>query len=90
MKKNFLRKIFGLDDKIVLVVGGGGELGKSDKLPKKMTIPAKVGGRVGRVALLFDSTLEKYYQLRGWNKKGHPTKETLKNLGLEEYIDYIV
>lgn len=63
---------------------------KSDKLPKKMTIPAKVGGRVGRVALPFDSTLEKYYQLRGWNKKGHPTKETLKNLGLEEYIDYIV
>jgi aldehyde:ferredoxin oxidoreductase len=63
---------------------------KFDTLPKKMTIPAKEGGRIGRVPLPFDSTLEKYYDMRGWDKQGHPTRETLKKIDLSEYVDYIV
>jgi aldehyde:ferredoxin oxidoreductase len=63
---------------------------KSDTLPKKMTIAAKTGGRAGRISPSFESNLEKYYEIRGWDQQGHPTKETMKNLGLEEYIEYIV
>ncbi|GAH97585.1 unnamed protein product, partial [marine sediment metagenome] len=32
----------------------------------------------------------KYYEIRGWAQQGHPTKETLEKLGLEEYVDYVV
>ncbi len=31
----------------------------------------------------FDKLLDNYYELRGWDKNGVPTKETLKSLGLE-------
>src|SRR4030042_2893459 len=41
---------------------------KFDTLPKKMTIAAKEGGRIGRVPLPFDSTLKKYYNMRGWDE----------------------
>lgn len=32
----------------------------------------------------FDAMLDAYYQLRGWNKEGVPTKKTLKKLGIVE------
>jgi len=32
-----------------------------------------------------DTMLDEYYDLRGWDRKGVPTKATLKRLGLEEY-----
>lgn len=32
-----------------------------------------------------DIMLDEYYDIRGWDRKGYPTKETLKRLGLEEY-----
>ena len=51
MKKNFLRKIFGLDDKIVLVVGGGGELGKTMAIGL-----AEAGADVAIADLNFKST----------------------------------
>ncbi len=31
-----------------------------------------------------DFLLDAYYQARGWNKNGMPTKKTLKRLGLED------
>jgi len=34
-----------------------------------------------------DEMLDIYYQLRGWNKKGVPTEETLKKLDLEELVE---
>jgi len=30
--------------------------------------------------------LKDYYRLRGWDEFGIPTKEKIKELGLEEYI----
>ncbi|RLF79533.1 hypothetical protein DRN32_04860, partial [Thermococci archaeon] len=29
--------------------------------------------------------LPKYYKLRGWDEKGYPTEEKLKELGLDKY-----
>lgn len=34
-----------------------------------------------------DVLLDDYYKLRGWDDNGHPTKETLEKLGLQEVID---
>ncbi|WP_258084898.1 tungsten-containing formaldehyde ferredoxin oxidoreductase [Thermococcus thermotolerans] len=34
----------------------------------------------------YDALLSEYYRLRGWDERGVPKKETLKELGLEEVI----
>jgi len=34
----------------------------------------------------YDALLSEYYRLRGWDERGIPKKETLKELGLEEVI----
>ena len=36
--------------------------------------------------ILFNKWVDKYYELRGWNNNGIPSKETLENLGL----DYVI
>jgi len=36
-----------------------------------------------------DLLLDDYYQARGWTNKGIPTKDKLKELGLEEYSKII-
>ena len=33
----------------------------------------------------FQNSLKEYYSLRGWDEKGHPQPEKLKELGLEKY-----
>ena len=59
---------------------------EDDALPKKMFIPAKEGARAGKVPEPFEEALDKYYEMRGFDKDGVPTPETLKDLGLEEYM----
>lgn len=54
---------------------------KTDELPKKMFNSAKEGFRAGKV-IPFKELMEDYYQLRGWNENGEPTKETLARLKL--------
>jgi len=34
----------------------------------------------------FQKSLKEYYSIRGWDEKGIPTKEKIKNLGLQKYI----
>jgi len=60
-----------------------------DKLPPKMRQAAVVGGRAGKAPLNFDRMLKDYYQLRGWDDDGVPTKESLEKLELDDYIQYI-
>jgi aldehyde:ferredoxin oxidoreductase len=36
-----------------------------------------------------EEMLPEYYALRGWDGEGKPTVETLENLGLREFIDWI-
>ncbi len=60
-----------------------GLTGKDDRLPDRiMKEPMPSGPAKGRVVELA-KMLPEYYELRGWDKDGVPTKERLKELGLE-------
>ena len=54
--------------------------GKDDCLPKRMTHEPLVKNNVVHL----DRMLPEYYARRGWNEKGIPTREKLRELGLEE------
>ncbi len=54
-----------------------------DKLPDRMHEPVPGGPRAGSRAELQDH-LQTYYQLRGWDERGVPTREKLDELGLED------
>jgi len=59
-----------------------GFTGKDDNLPKRlMKDAAKTGPAKGLVSGL-DKMLPEYYEVRGWNTEGVPTKETLSRLGV--------
>jgi len=58
-----------------------------DTLPKRLLQdPIPEGPTKGYVHKLSE-LLPEYYEVRGWSKDGIPTEETLKKLGLEEYIE---
>ena len=55
---------------------------KDDDLPPRLkTEPAKTGPAKGKVNEI-GKMLPEYYQVRGWDEKGVPTRETRKRLGL--------
>ncbi|MCW7999383.1 aldehyde ferredoxin oxidoreductase [Clostridium sp. cpc1] len=57
-----------------------------DTLPRRLLEePVPEGPSKGYVHHL-DELLPEYYEVRGWDNKGIPTKETLEKLDLEEYI----
>ncbi|MCX5812461.1 MAG: aldehyde ferredoxin oxidoreductase family protein [Proteobacteria bacterium] len=53
---------------------------KEDTLPTRITKEPRVKNRV----VPLDKLLLEYYKLRDWDEKGVPTKEKLKELGLEK------
>jgi aldehyde:ferredoxin oxidoreductase len=70
-----------------------GKSRKDDTLPWKVLYqpiidegPAK-GSMVTQEEL--DLLLDDYYQARGWNVEGIPTKAKLKELGLEDFLNII-
>jgi aldehyde:ferredoxin oxidoreductase len=59
-----------------------GLTGKDDRLPDRLLKePISSGPAKGRVVELA-KMLPEYYELRGWDKEGQPTKARLKELGL--------
>ena len=59
-----------------------GFTGKDDTLPKRLLEdPIPDGPTKGEVNRLGEM-LPEYYELRGWNAEGEPTKEKLASLGL--------
>lgn len=62
---------------------------KDDTLPPKMLQAAVVGKRAGKAPFEFETMLDDYYKLRGWDKNGIPTAETLRSLDLDDYIKYL-
>jgi aldehyde:ferredoxin oxidoreductase len=56
---------------------------KDDVLPPRMARHRR-GGGTHELAPLFEMLYE-YYQLRGWDEFGCPTKKTLVRLGLDDY-----
>lgn len=62
---------------------------KDDVLPERhYTLPISAGERKGRVVSReeFEKELDKFYEARGWDRAGIPTKERLKSLGLEDMV----
>ncbi|MDN5320343.1 MAG: aldehyde:ferredoxin oxidoreductase [Thermococcaceae archaeon] len=58
---------------------------KDDTLPKRfLEEPMPEGPNKGHVVRLHE-LLPKYYKARGWDEKGYPTEEKLKELGLDKY-----
>lgn len=53
---------------------------KDDNLPPRITTEPRVKNRV----VPLDKLLVEYYQWRGWDERGVPTREKLKELGLEK------
>jgi len=61
----------------------------SDKLPDRFFNDSFSKGPAKNILLTkegFEKSLQEYYSLRGWDKKGVPTKNKLKELGLTNYI----
>ncbi|MFW9812863.1 MAG: aldehyde ferredoxin oxidoreductase family protein [Candidatus Thorarchaeota archaeon] len=58
-----------------------GITGKDDTLPPRFFKPLPEGNSRNRIVHL-DEMLKEYYKLRGWDKDGKPTKDTLKKLGI--------
>ena len=55
--------------------------------PRLLEDPLPEGPAEGKVNENLPAMLDRYYELRGWDKAtGKPTPEKLKELGLEEYI----
>ena len=61
-----------------------------DVVPPKFWEAETVGPSTGMKAFInledFEKSLDKYYELRGWNKEGVPTEETLDKLGLASIV----
>jgi len=59
---------------------------KDDVLPPRLWEPQADGPKKGMMSAVskedFEAQLDKFYELRGWDKMGTPTKETLDLLGL--------
>jgi aldehyde:ferredoxin oxidoreductase len=55
--------------------------------PRLLDEPLLEGPAAGKVNENLPAMLDKYYELRGWDKEtGKPTPEKLRELGMEEYI----
>ncbi|MFC2004789.1 aldehyde ferredoxin oxidoreductase family protein [Chloroflexota bacterium] len=62
---------------------------KDDVIPERhFTLPISYGAAKGMVVSReeFDEELDRFYQTRGWDEQGVPTKEKLKSLGLEDMV----
>lgn len=60
-----------------------------DTLPERLLKDPIVDGPTKGEVHELDVLLPEYYSVRGWDENGVPTEETLKKLGLDEYIGNI-
>ncbi|MFW9795115.1 MAG: aldehyde ferredoxin oxidoreductase family protein [Candidatus Thorarchaeota archaeon] len=64
---------------------------KDDALPHRLWEAEKHGPAEGMKSFInrkdFEKSLDRYYELLGWNKEGIPSKETIEKLGLASIIN---
>jgi aldehyde:ferredoxin oxidoreductase len=62
---------------------------RDDQLPKRLMEPLPDGQFAGKpfTQEMLDSMLDNYYELRGWDKNGIPTRAKLESLGLKFVAD---
>ncbi len=58
-----------------------------DTLPKRFLEESLVSGESKGQKVELDALLDDYYNVMGWNSKGIPTEEKLKELDLSQYIN---
>jgi len=61
---------------------------EADELPPRFLKESFTKGPAKNIVITkedFEKSLQEYYSLRGWDKKGIPTKEKLEELSLEKY-----
>lgn len=58
---------------------------KDDRIPIKLKTPLS-NGRARNKVLNIDLMLEAYYNFRGWDENGKPTKDKLKSLNIQDYF----
>ena len=56
---------------------------KDDILPERFWEPQKYGPRAFVDKADFEASLDKFYEIRGWDRNGCPTNDTINMLGLE-------
>ena len=64
----------------------------SDKLPPRLFNEPFTKGPAKNIVLTkegFEKSLKEYYNLRGWDEKGVPTKKKLEELGLLKYAYFV-
>lgn len=76
-------RIFALQ-RVINVCYGVGR--KDDVLPARIFEPLETGGSKGKIPVPLEKELLTYYNLRGWNHDGKPTKEKLVGLDLLEAL----
>ena len=59
-----------------------------DRLPQRIYEATGEGPHPDKVPEPLEPVLEEYYELRGWDEEGVPTKDTLDNFDLDEIITY--
>ncbi|MHA2375123.1 MAG: aldehyde ferredoxin oxidoreductase C-terminal domain-containing protein [Candidatus Thorarchaeota archaeon] len=63
---------------------------KDDTLPKRFLEPQINGPRKGMTSYVseedFQDSLSRFYEIMGWDSDGRPTKSTLEELGLSDYV----
>ena len=60
-----------------------------DTLPERLLKDPIVEGPTKGEVHELDVLLPEYYSVRGWDEDGIPTEDTLRKLGLDEYIGSI-
>ncbi|MBS3765995.1 aldehyde ferredoxin oxidoreductase, partial [Candidatus Bipolaricaulota bacterium] len=61
---------------------------EDDKLPERMKKPLKGEGPAAGNSITeeeFQEMLDRYYDLRGWDRDGRPTSEKISELDLEQW-----
>jgi aldehyde:ferredoxin oxidoreductase len=58
---------------------------KDDRLPPRLLEPTKEGGHAGKVPDI-DYQIKDFYRVIGWDERGVPTPDRLKQIGLEDLI----
>jgi aldehyde:ferredoxin oxidoreductase len=72
-----------------LILNREGIRRKDDMMPERIMKEAVPSGPIKGQRLtpeMYNEMLDEYYEVRGWDKEGIPTEETIEKLGLKEII----
>lgn len=57
------------------------------KYPRRFMEPVTEGPCAGKIPLGLENAILEYYAVRGWDTEGKPTKELIRRLKMEEFVE---